>query len=96
MQIHGKLQSMSYFSNIDYQGYRTAGRHLPNAILKAETVHGIFVPALSEKGAKSLSELVMSENTWSTALAVDTTDLTGRRRKGSAWCKCNPSMVLYK
>ena len=80
-----------------YQGYRTAGRHLPNAILKAETVHEIFVPALSEKGIKSLSELVMSGNTsWSTALAVDTTDLTGRRRKGSTWCKCNSSMVLNK
>jgi len=65
-----------------------AGRPVPNAILKAETVHDIFVPALPEKGVKSLSEYfqVMSESTsWSTALAVDTTDLTGRRRKGSAW-----------
>jgi len=63
-----------------------AGRHLPNAILKAETIHDIFVPSLPEKGVKSLSEHVMSEGTsWSTALAVDTRDLTGRRRKGSAW-----------
>ena len=30
---------------------------------------------------------------WSTALAVDTADLAGRRRKGSAWCKCNSFMV---
>jgi len=63
-----------------------AGREVPNAILTAETVHDIFKPVLPEKGIKSLSEMIMSENTsWSTALAVSTTDLVGRRRKGSAW-----------
>jgi len=63
-----------------------AGREVPNAILTAETVHDIFKPVLPEKGIKSLSEMIMSENTsWSTALAVCTTDLVGRRRKGSAW-----------
>ena len=66
----------------------TAGRHLPNAILKAETVHDIFVPVLPEKGVKSLSDFIMTEGTsWSTALAVGITDLAGRRQKGSAWCK---------
>jgi len=63
-----------------------AGREVHNAILKAETVHGIFVPALAEKGVKSLSESIMSEGTsWSTALAVCTTDFAGGRRMGSAW-----------
>ena len=65
-----------------------AGRQVPNAILKAETVRDIFVPVLSGKGVKSLSEFIATEGTsWSTALAVCTTDLAGRRRKGSAWCK---------
>ena len=82
------------FSDIDltrlsiYLSLHTAGREVPNAILKAETVHDIFVPVLPEKGIKSISEMIMTEGTsWSTALAVCTTDLPGRRRKGSAWCK---------
>jgi hypothetical protein len=88
IQIHGKLEWMSLFSDIDYQGYHTAGREVPNAILKAETVHDIFVPVLPEKGVKSLSDMVMNEGTsWSTALAVCTKDLPSGRRKGSAWCK---------
>jgi CubicO group peptidase (beta-lactamase class C family) len=63
-----------------------AGREVPNAILKAETVHDIFVPTLPEKGVKSISEMIRTEGTsWSTALAVCTTDLNGRRRKCSAW-----------
>jgi len=62
-----------------------AGRHVPNAILRAETVHDIFVPALPEKGVKSLSEFIGNEGTsWTTALAVVTTDMAGLRRKGSA------------
>jgi CubicO group peptidase (beta-lactamase class C family) len=62
------------------------GQQVPNAILKAETVHDIFVPMLPEKGVESLSEFVMTEGTsWSTALAVCTTDLPGRRRKGSVF-----------
>ena len=87
MQIHGKLQvqSMSFFLE---QGYRTAGRPVPNAILKAETVHDIFIPSLPEKGVKSLSELLKTEgNSWSTALGVLATDYPGLRRKGSAGCK---------
>jgi CubicO group peptidase (beta-lactamase class C family) len=63
-----------------------AGRHVPNAILKAETVHDIFVPVLPEKGVASLSEFSMNEGTsWSTALAISTQDQTGRHRKGVAW-----------
>ena len=65
-----------------------AGQQVINAILKAETVHDIFVPVLPEKGVKSLSEFIATEGTsWSTALAVCTTDFNGRRPKGSAWCK---------
>jgi len=63
-----------------------AGREVPNAILKAETLHSIFVPALPEKGIKSLSEFITIEGTsWSTALAVSTADSPGRRRNGSVW-----------
>jgi len=63
-----------------------AGRNVPNAILKAETVHDIFVPALPEKGVDSLSESIKTEGTsWSTALAVSTTDFVNGRRRGSAW-----------
>ena len=68
--------------------YHTAGREVPNAILKAETVHSIFVPVLPENGIKSLSEFVMTKGiSWSNALAICTTDWPGRRRRGSAWCK---------
>ena len=74
----------------------TAGREVPNAILKAETVHDIFVPVLPEMGIKSLSGMIMSEGTsWSTALAVSTTDLNSGRRKGSAWCKSKSSIAHY-
>jgi len=63
-----------------------AGRQVPNAILKAEIVHDIFVPALPEKGVKSLSEMIMIEGTsWSTALAVCTQGYPGCRRKGSVF-----------
>ena len=78
---------MSLFSDINQQGYYTAGRENPNAILKSGTVHHIFEPALPDNRVRSLSEFVMSEVSWSTALAICTTDLTGQRRKGSAWCK---------
>ena len=72
----------------------TAGQPVPNAILKAETVHDIFVPALPEKGVKSLAEVLKAEgSSWSTALAVVTADFPGLRRKGSAGCK---SQVLIK
>ena len=65
--------------------------------MKAETVHDIFVPALPEKGIKSLSEFIMSEGTsWSTALAVSTTDMPSGRRKGSAWGKSRSSVPLNK
>ena len=89
MQINGKL--LRYSSSrtlINKIIYYTAGRNVPNPILKAETVHEIFVPALPEKGVESLSEFIMTEGTsWSTALAVSTTDLANGRRRGSAWCK---------
>jgi len=63
-----------------------AGQEVPNAILKAEIVHDIFVPVLSEKAAKSVSEYVMTEGiSWSTAIAICTTNLPGRRRKGSVF-----------
>ena len=61
LQINGKLEWMSSRTLIN--NYQSAGREVPNAILKAETVHGIFVPALPEKGIKSLSEFIMIEGT---------------------------------
>jgi hypothetical protein len=67
-----------------------AGRQVPNAILKVETVHDIFTPALPEKGVKTISELTRTEGiSWTTALAVNTKDVAGRggRRKGSVFCK---------
>ena len=87
VSLNGCLSSRTLINN-----YHTAGREVPNAILKAETVHGIFVPALPEKGVKTLSEFIMTEGTsWSTALAVSTTDLANRRRKGTGWCKTKSS-----
>ena len=75
---------------------RTAGRHVPNAILKAETVHDIFVPVLPARGVQSLSEFIRSEGTsWSTALAVSTKEVTGRRRKGVTFCKFKFFLMPY-
>ena len=89
MQIHGKFQYSMTLKFLEHSLINhIAGRHVPNAIVKAETVHDIFVPVLPEKGVKSLSEFTMSEGiSWSTALAVSTKDVTGRHRKGVAWCK---------
>ena len=78
-------------SETNLQGYDAAGQEVPSAILRTETVHDIFVPALPEKGLKSLYDMIMNEGTsWSTALAVSTTDLANGRRKGSVWCKFFP------
>ena len=86
MQINGEPEWMSSYRTLI--NYDTAGREVPNAILKADTVHGIFVPALPENGIKSLSDLITIQGTsWSTALAVCASDLPGRRRNGSGWCK---------
>lgn len=53
------------------------------------------MPALPEKGVKSVSELIMTEGTsWSTALAICTTDLSGGRRRGSGWCKSKSSAEI--
>jgi hypothetical protein len=60
-------------------------REVPNAILKAGTLHNIFDPALPEKGVKSLSAFVKSGASRTTALAICTSDLTGGRHKGSVW-----------
>lgn len=63
-----------------------AGRPVANPILKVDTVRQIFVPALSDKGSKSLSEFSMAEGTqWGTALAICTQDWPKRRRKGSVF-----------
>ena len=72
--------------------------------MKAETVRDIFLPALPEKGVKTLSEFLKIEScSWSTALAVLTTDIPGLRRKGSAACKsyvsnkllCSKPIILH-
>ncbi|KAH6909517.1 beta-lactamase [Coprinopsis sp. MPI-PUGE-AT-0042] len=69
-----------------------AGRNPPNALLKVDTVKGIFKPQLSSSAAGSLNLMVqmidpISKNlNWSTALAVATRDFEGTRRKaGSGW-----------
>ncbi|KAF8964756.1 beta-lactamase/transpeptidase-like protein [Flammula alnicola] len=63
-----------------------AGRPVVNPILKEETVHQIFEPALTEKGAKSLSEFITLPGTqWGTALAICTQDWPQHRRKGSVF-----------
>ena len=46
-------------------------------------------------GVKSLTEFIRSEGTsWSTALAVCTTDLNSGRQKGSAWCKSKSDIAI--
>ncbi|KJA25269.1 hypothetical protein HYPSUDRAFT_199807 [Hypholoma sublateritium FD-334 SS-4] len=63
-----------------------AGRLVPNALFKAETVHQLFVPALTDKGSESLSAMVMIPGTqWGTATAIATEDSPQRRKQGSIW-----------
>ena len=70
-----------------YVLFYAAGRLVPNALLKAETVHQLFVPALTDKGSESLSAMVMLPGVqWGTAAAIDTQDRPQRRKKGSLWC----------
>ena len=70
-----------------YVLFYAAGRLVPNALLKAETVHQLFVPALTDKGSESLSAMVMIPGMqWGTAAAIDTHDRPQRRKKGSLWC----------
>ena len=70
-----------------YVLFYAAGRLVPNALLKAETVHQLFVPALTDKGSESLSAMVMIPGMqWGTAAAIDTQDRPQRRKKGSLWC----------
>jgi len=63
-----------------------AGRLVPDALFKAETVHQLFVPALTNIGSEALSAMVMVPGTqWGTALAIATEDRPQRRKKGSIW-----------
>ncbi|KAJ3509603.1 hypothetical protein NLJ89_g5134 [Agrocybe chaxingu] len=63
-----------------------AGCSVRKPLWKRESVQSIFVPALTEKGSKSLSDFVMAPGTqWGTALAICTEDWPKRRRKGSAF-----------
>ena len=103
MQIHGNvsirfLPFEHYFNKkvtYPFQKKKAGGQGVPNAILKAETVNHVFIPALPEKGVKSLSEFLKTEGTsWSTGLSVCTTDLAGRRRKGSVWGK-RPTPLFF-
>ena len=93
MQIHGKLQYVLtlFFLSINWQEFYfnpKAGRQVPKAILKSETVHKLFVPALPEKAAKSFVECSRIEGTsWSAGVGVSTIDLASGLRKGSIFCK---------
>jgi len=63
-----------------------AGRSVANPILTQETVREIWVPALSETGAKSLSEMLkIPDLQWGTAMAIASEDRPQRRKKGSVW-----------
>jgi hypothetical protein len=68
--------------------YRSiAGIEVANPILNVESVRSIFIPALSEQGSESLSNIITIKGTqWSTAIALTTEDRPGRRKKGSAFC----------
>ncbi|PPQ92178.1 hypothetical protein CVT25_008952 [Psilocybe cyanescens] len=63
-----------------------ANRSVKNPILKQETVHQMFIPALTDKGSKSLSDLVMAPGLqWGTTMAIATKDWPQRRRAGSVF-----------
>ncbi|KJA25265.1 hypothetical protein HYPSUDRAFT_135104 [Hypholoma sublateritium FD-334 SS-4] len=55
-------------------------------IWKLETIRQIFVPALTEKGSKSISDMVAQPGTqWGTAMAIATVDKPKGKKKGSAF-----------
>ncbi|KAF5310942.1 hypothetical protein D9619_008157 [Psilocybe cf. subviscida] len=60
-----------------------------NPILKLETVKSLFVPTLTEEGCNSINFItsftspVSASDSWSNALAVNTQDWPGRRKKNS-------------
>ncbi|KDR77245.1 hypothetical protein GALMADRAFT_246541 [Galerina marginata CBS 339.88] len=61
-----------------------AGKSVANPILKPETVHEIWVPALSDTAAKSVSEIVqLPDLNWGTTMAIVSEDWPQRRKKGS-------------
>uniref|UniRef100_A0A8H7XU60 Beta-lactamase-related domain-containing protein n=1 Tax=Psilocybe cubensis TaxID=181762 RepID=A0A8H7XU60_PSICU len=63
-----------------------AGQPVESPILKQETVHQMFIPALTDKGSKSISDLVMVPSLqWGTTMAITTEDWPGRRRAGSVF-----------
>ncbi|KAF9545521.1 beta-lactamase/transpeptidase-like protein [Agrocybe pediades] len=63
-----------------------AGVAVENPILKQETVKQMFVPALSEKGAKSLSAFNFTPGSqWGTAMAICTQDIPDGRREGTIY-----------
>lgn len=65
-----------------------AGLLVPNPILSKDTVREMFIPSLTEKGSKSLSELIMAPGLqWGTTMALVTKDWPKRRKQGSAFCK---------
>ena len=66
-----------------------AGLPVPNAIISQESVQTIFTPALTEQGAKTITEqpLPSPGTQWGTAMALVTKDWPGGRRpKGTAFC----------
>jgi hypothetical protein len=63
-----------------------AGR-ADNPILSLESVTSMFQPALTEKGAASLSRMTPGLNSqWGLGLCLNCDDYPGRRRKGSGSC----------
>ncbi|TFK22957.1 beta-lactamase [Coprinopsis marcescibilis] len=68
-----------------------AGRDVPNAVLKRETVKQLFGPTLSPAGSQALNMFIgllvprtTSENSnWGLGAALTTTDMEGRRKAGS-------------
>ncbi|TFK28569.1 beta-lactamase [Coprinopsis marcescibilis] len=69
-----------------------AGCDVPNAILTRDTVKSLFAPKLGPAGSFALSFLIQAvvkmtfnQPNWSTALAITTTELEGRRKPGSGF-----------
>lgn len=60
-----------------------------NPILTKASLQTFFQPVLTPAGEKAVEEMLQeTDYQWSTALCVNTTDVAGGRKKGSAWCRC--------
>ena len=85
------MSKSPFFTFSSFTFRYAAGKDVPNPILKQETVKTLFKPLLTEAGAAALAWIVSTWDpsgsvNWSTAFALTTKDVPGKRRANSGFC----------